>query len=185
MIQSIIKIMYVLFSAGWRDSFGKNGWDLPIYKNRFVQHVLAFCMTFLLCVFGKTVDWYWALWIALWIQIEWALGHGYAYDVSTGGQPDEKMLKRYKKALGYRLLCKVFPKEEQHGMCFDFILLSIRYTWPLLPICWFFNPSFLFLGLIVASLYLIYRFCPAIQKVRFLDVEIWVGFTVGLFVAFL
>ena len=81
-----MRFLYALFMAAWRDSFGKNGWDLPIYKNRFVQHVLAFCMTFLLCLFTKGLDWWWGLWIATWIQIEWALGHGACYDCGKGGK---------------------------------------------------------------------------------------------------
>ena len=86
MLQGIIKIIYTVFMSAWRDSFGKNGWNLPIYHNRIVQHILAFCMTFLLCVFGKALDWYWALWIAIWIQVEWAIGHGPCYDVGTSGK---------------------------------------------------------------------------------------------------
>lgn len=185
MIQGVIKIIYTVFMAFWRDSFGKNGWDLPIYKNRVVQHILAFCMTFLLCVFGKTLDWYWALWIAAWIQIEWAIGHGPCYDCGTGGKPNAKMLKRYEKMVGYKLLCKIFPEDQWYSFGFDFILLAIRYTYPLIPICLFFNPVFLTLGLVISGLYGMYRYCEFFRKHRWLDVEIWVGFALGLYVAFL
>jgi hypothetical protein len=181
----MIKLLYSVFMAIWRRAFGCDGWDLPILKNRFVLHVLGFLATFSLCMFSKGFNWYTSAWIAVWIQIFWALGHGYAYDVSKSGQPDEKMLERYKKAIGYKFLCKIFSKEEHHGMCFDFILLAIRYTYPLLPICLFFNPVFMCLGLIIASLYLIYRFCPVVRKIKILDVEIWAGFFTGLFVSFL
>lgn len=179
----MLKLLYTLFMGAWRDSFGKNGWDLPIYKNRFVQHVLAFCMTFLLCVFGKTVDWYWALWIALWIQIEWAIGHGPCFDVGTSGKPDAKLIKRYEKMVGYKLLCKIFPEKEWYGFGFDFILLAIRYTYPLIPICLFFNPVFMTLGLGIAGLYAMYRYCAFFRKHRLLDVEIWAGLLLGLYVA--
>lgn len=180
----MLKILYTIFMGAWRDSFGKNGWDLPIYHNRVAQHIVAFLATAGICWY-KELAWYWCLWVALWIQIEWALGHGYAYDVSTGGKPDEKMLKRYKKAVGYKLLCKIFPKELHYGLCFDYILLSIRYTWPLIPICWLFNPVFMTLGLVITSLYALYRYCPVLQKHRLLDVEIWAGFALGLYVAYL
>ena len=179
----MIELIYTLFMGAWRDGFGKDGWRLPVYKNRFVQHIIAFVATFLLCTFCKDVSWLVALWIALWIQIEWALAIGPAYDEGTGGKPNKKMLERYEKMVGYKWLCKVFPESLWHSMGFDFCLLAIRYTYPLLPICVFFNPIFLMLGLIVSSLYLIYRYCPFCQKHRLLDVEIWTGLVVGLFVA--
>ena len=179
----MLKLIYTLFMGAWRDSFGKNGWDLPIYHNRFVQHIVAFAMTFLLCWFDKDLAWWWCLWIATWIQIEWALGHGPCYDLGTGGKPDAKMLKRYKKMVGYKLLCKLFPEDKWYGTGFDFCLLAIRYTYPLIPICFFFNPVFLTFGLVISGLYGIYRACPFCQKHRLLDVEIWVGLALGLFVA--
>lgn len=179
----MLKLLYTLFMGAWRDSFGKNGWDLPIYHYRVVQHIVAFAMTFLLCFFDKGLAWYWGLWIAAWIQVEWALGHGPCYDLGKGGKPDAKMLKRYKKMVGYRLLCKLFPENLWYGTGFDFCLLTIRYTYPLIPICFFFNPVFLTLGLIISGLYGIYRACPYCQKHRWLDVEIWAGLALGLFVA--
>lgn len=181
----MLKILYTLFMGAWRDSFGKNGWDLPIYHYRVVQHIVAFAMTFLLCFFDKELAWWWCLYIATWIQIEWALGHGPCYDLGTGGKPDEKMIKRYEKMMGYKLLCKLFPEDKWYGTGFDFCLLTIRYTMPLLPICLFFNPVLLTLGIVISGLYGIYRACPYLQKHRLLDVEIWVGFALGLFMAFL
>ena len=180
-----MRFLYSVFMALWRDSFGKNGWDLPIYKNRFVQHTIAFIMTALICLFVKALDLYWTLWIALWIQIEWALGHGPCYDLGTGGKPDKKMIQRYEKMAGCKLLYKIFPEEMWYGTGFDFCLLAIRYTYPLLPICVFFNPVFLTLGLVISGLYGLYRACPYFQSKRLLDVEIWVGFVLGLYVAFL
>ena len=59
---NIIKVLYTVFMAFWRDSFGKNGWDFPIYHNRFVQHIVAFAMTFFLCFFDKDLAWYWYAW---------------------------------------------------------------------------------------------------------------------------
>jgi len=177
-----MRLLYAILIGLWRDSFGKNGWDLPIYKNRFVQHVLAFLMTAGIC-WWKDLAWYWCLWVALWIQIEWALGHGPCYDLGKGGKPDEKMLKRYEKMVGYKLLCKIIPQDKWWTTGFDFCLLAIRYTYPLLPICFLFNPVFMTLGLVISGLYGIFR---AIQpKQRWLDVEIWAGFALGLYVAFL
>ena len=180
-----MKFLYAILMGLWRDSFGKGGWDLPIYKNRFVQHVLAFTMTFLLCTFVKAEAWWVSLWIATWIQIEWALGHGPCYDLGRAGKPDKKMIERYEKMVGCKLLYKLFPKEEWYGTGFDFCLLAIRYTYPLLPICVYFNPVFLMLGLVIAGMYGVYRACPYMQTKRWLDVEIWVGLALGLFVAYL
>lgn len=181
----MIKILYSLFMGAWRDSFGKSGWDLPIYKYRVVQHIVAFLATVGLCFFDKSLAWYWCLWVAAWIQIEWALGHGPCFDVGTGGKPDEKLLKRYEKMVGYKLLCKIFPENEWYSFGFDFILLAIRYTYPLIPICFLFNPVFLTLGLVIAGLYAMYRYCAFFRKHRLLDVEIWAGISLGVYVAFL
>ena len=179
-----MRLLYTVLMALWRDSFGKSGWDLPIYKNRFVQHVVAFLMTFGVCWY-KSMSWWWCLWVALWIQIEWALGHGPCYDCGTGGKPDAKMLKRYEKMVGYKLLCKIFPEDLWYSFGFDFLLLAIRYTYPLIPICFLFNPVFMTLGLLISALYALYRYCPYMQKHRLLDVEILAGFALGLYVAFL
>lgn len=180
-----MRVLYALLMGAWRDSFGKNGWNLPIYKYRMVQHIVAFCATFLLCLFVKGLDWYWGLWIATWIQIEWAIGHGPCFDVGTSGKPDAKTIKRYEKMVGYKMLCKIFPENEWYGFGFDFILLAIRYTYPLIPICLFFNPVFMTLGLVISWLYAMYKYCHYLQTKRLLDVEIWVGFALGLYVAFL
>ena len=180
----MLKLLYAILMGAWRDSFGKNGWDLPGYHVRFIQHIVAFLMTCTIC-WWKDLAWYWCLWVSLWIQIEWALGHGPCFDVGTGGKPDEKLLKRYEKMVGYKLLCKIFPENEWYSFGFDFILLAIRYTYPIIPICFLFNPVFLTLGLIIASLYAMYRYCEFFRKHRLLDVEIWAGFVLGLYVAFL
>lgn len=183
-MDSLLKLLYAVFCALFRDSFGKNGWDLPIYKNRLVQHIVAFIMTATICCV-KGIQWYWCLWVALWIQIEWALGHGVAYDLGKGGKPDKKALERYKKMVGYKLVCKLFPEDKWYSFWFDFVLLSIRYTYPLIPICFLFNPVFMLLGVVITCEYAAYRYIPFLQKHRWTDVEIWAGLTVGLFVAFL
>ena len=170
--------------AIWRRAFGSDGWNLPVLKNRFVLHVIAFLSTFGLCL-TKDISWFWCLWIALWIQIEWALGHGPCYDCGKGGKPDAKMLKRYEKMFGYKQVCKIFPEEQWYGFGFDFVLLAIRYTYPLIPICFWFNPVFLTVGMVISALYAMYRYCDFFKKHKLLDVEIWAGFALGLYVAFL
>lgn len=178
----MLKLLYTIFMAVWRRAFGSDGWGLPILKNRFILHVIAFLATFGLCL-TKDISWHICLWIALWIQIEWALGHGPCYDCGKGGKPDAKMLKRYEKMVGYKLLCKIFPEDQWYTFGFDFILLSIRYTYPLLPICLWFNPVFLTLGMVISALYAMYRYCDFFKKYKLLDVEIWAGFFLGLYVS--
>ncbi|MBO7733077.1 MAG: hypothetical protein J6S67_11005 [Methanobrevibacter sp.] len=180
---TLVSWLYTLLMGIWRDSFGKSGWGLPIYKNRFVQHVVSFLMTCCMCWF-KDMSWYWCLWVALWIQIEWSLAHGVAYDCGTGGKPNEKALKRYEKMVWYKLLCKIFPEDQWYSFGFDYLLLTIRYTYPLLPICFLFSPMFMFTGFIIAAEYAMYRYCEYFRKHRWSDVEIWAGLALGLFVAF-
>lgn len=182
---TLIKILYVLFMGWWRDAFGKNGHYIPVLKNRFVQHVIAFTASFCLCYFVKDIKLLWCVWIAVWVQIYWALGHGACFDIGKNGKPDEALIKRYEKMVGYKFLCKIFPEEEWYGVCFDFCLLAIRYTYPLLPIIFWFNPVLITLGLIISGLYGVYRYCPYMQKHRLLDVEIWAGMATGLFISFL
>ena len=180
-----MKYIYPFFMALWRDAFGKNGYYIPVIKIRFVQHVIAFIMTFLLCYFDKGLKWWWCIWIATWLQIWWSLGHGACYDCGTHGKPDEAMIKRYEKMFGYKLVCKIFDESDWYGFGFDFVLLTIRYTYPLVFVCFWFSPVLFTLGLVVSGLYAIYRYCPFCQQHRLLDVEIWAGFVAGLYFAFL
>ena len=177
--------LYAFFMGAWRDAFGKNGYDLPIIKYRAVQHIILFLVSFAFLLICRGTALASALWISAWILVFWAIRHGACYDISTGGKPDAKMLKRYKSMVGFKLLCKIFPEDMWYGLCFDFMLLTIRYTYPLLPICFWFSPIMFSLGFVISSFYLIYRFCPYMQKKRLLDVEIWVGFVAGLYIAFL
>ena len=181
----MIKLLYTFFMAFWRKAFGCDGWKLPILKNRFVLHVFGFLATFLLCMFSKGFNWYTSSWIAVWIQIFWALGHGPCYDCGKGGKPDAKMLKRYEKMVGYKLVCKIFPEDQWYTFGFDFILLAIRYTYPIIPIYLMFNPALLTIGLVISALYGMYRYCDFMRNHKWLDVEIWAGLVTGLFIAYL
>lgn len=181
----MMKLLYTIFMGAWRRAFGSDGWDLPILKNRFVLHVLGFLATFSLCMFSKGFNWYTSTWIAVWIQIFWALGHGSCYDCGKGGKPDAKMLKRYEKMVGYKLVCKIFPEDKWYTFGFDFILLAIRYTYPIIPICLMFNPALLTIGLVISALYGMYRYCDFMRNHKWLDVEIWAGLVTGLFIAYL
>ena len=180
----MIKLLYSVFMAVWRRAFGCDAWDLPVLKNRFVLHVIGFLATSILC-FTKNYPLICCLWIALWVQIEWALAHGPCYDCGKGGKPDKKMLERYEKMVGYKLVCKIFPEDQWYTFGFDFILLAIRYTYPLLPICFMISPVILTLGLVISALYAMYRYCDFFRKYKILDVEIWAGLALGMYIAYL
>ena len=95
------------------------------------------------------------------------------------------MLKRYEKMVGYKLVCKIFPEDQWYTFGFDFILLAIRYTYPIIPICFLFNPALLTIGLVISALYGMYRYCDFMRNHKLLDVEIWAGLATGLFIAYL
>ena len=184
-MMSLFGWLYAVFMGIWRDAFGKNGYAIPIIKYRAVQHVVMLLFSFFYLYVCKGTALPISLWIAVWIQIFWALGHGPCYDIGKGGKPNAKMIKRYKKMVGYKLLCKIFPEDQWYGAAFDFCLLAIRYTYPLLPICFWFSPVLLTLGMVISGSYGIYRYCAFVQTKRWLDVEIWVGFVTGMYIAFL
>ena len=179
-----MRLLYSVLMGLWRDCFGKDGYNIPVLKLRIVQHIIAFLMTTGICWWNSFV-WYWCLWIALWVQVEWALGHGPCYDLGTSGKPDAKTKKRYEEMVGCKLLYKIFPQKKWYTFWFDFCLLTIRYTYPLIPICFLFSPVFMLLGVVITCEYAAYRYIPFLQKHRLLDVEIWAGLAVGLFIAYL
>ena len=181
----MLKLLYTAFMGFWRDSFGKNGYHWKIYEHRIVEHIVAFLFTFIFCSVDKGFNWYISCWIAIWVQIFWALGHGPCYDCGTAGKPDKEMIKRYEKMVGYKLVCKIFPEDQWYTFGFDFILLAIRYTYPILPICFLFNPALLTIGLVISALYGMYRYCDFMKNHKWLDVEIWAGLVTGLFIAYL
>lgn len=101
-----------------------------------------------------------ALGITCWLQfVEISAGHGMVFDVSRGGNPeDEKSQNRYKGMWGYKLICKLIPEAYHFGFLFDFSLLTIRYTLPMLPLA-VLSWGYVLIGLSVAP---IYAFCWAL-----------------------
>ena len=87
--------------------------------------------------------------------------------------------------VGYKLVCKLFPEDQWYTFGFDFILLAMRYTYPLIPICFMINPVILTLGLVISALYAMYRYCDFFRQHKILDVEIWAGLALGMYIAYL
>ena len=128
----MLSLLFGLFEAGFRRCFGNDGWNLPIIKYRVVQHIIGFL--------GASI----ALWLCgyHWIQIiacagvlqglYWAPGHGASFDLSRGGYPDEKMIKRYKKAFWNKWCEWLVPESAWYGFGYDFLWLAFRYELPAL-----------------------------------------------------
>ena len=149
----MLSLLYACFLSGWRRCFGSSGWGLPVLKIRFVQHIIGFL--------GASI----ALWLCgyHWIQIiacavvlqglYWARAVGMYQDIGNGGNPDEKMKKRYDEMWYNKFLDKWF-KEYKYSDLYDFVGLTIRYTLPSILIAFILlNFSFIWAGFLVSSTY--------------------------------
>lgn len=150
----LITVLYSLFSGWWRRCFGSDGWELPVLKNRFVQHLIGsvaglgalyFCgYSWIRCVLavGVLQGWY------------WAVGHGPAFDMSRAGYPDETLLKRYKKYFWNKWCEYLVPVQSWYGFGYDFLWMLFRYGCPafvLSIILW--QPYIAFAGLTTTIIY--------------------------------
>lgn len=128
----MIQLLYACFMSAWRRCFGTDGWNIPVLKIRAVQHIIGFLATSL------------ALWACgyHWLQIiacagvlqglYWSPGHGSSFDLSRGGYPDEKMIKRYKKAFWNKWCEWLVPESAWYGFGYDFLWMAFRYELPAL-----------------------------------------------------
>ena len=102
-----------------------------------------------------------ALFISCYYQFEfWSRAHGPCFDIANDKNPSPEVIERYKKMKGYNLLCKKIPEDRWYGFLFDYRLMNIRYTWPMLP-SMFISPVYVLIGLSVAP---IYAFCWALGR---------------------
>lgn len=103
-------------------------------------------------------DWLVSGVVALWLQFQfWSRGHGCAYDLSRGGYPDEKTIKRYNERW-YHIPCDWMAEKRFfsfYGRGYDFTYMLLRYTCPMLPMI-LFDWKYILIGLSVAP---IYAFC--------------------------
>ena len=152
----IIQIIYSVFLGAWRRAFGCDGWGLPILKNRFFLHLIGFCVTF------PTLMFYGYSWIHSLLAtvclfgLYWAIGHGPAFDMSRGGEPDKEMIKRYKKYFWNNWCEYIVPIKYWYGFGYDFLWMFFRYELPALLIGLILSNTYIcFAGLTTSLIYAI------------------------------
>lgn len=153
---TIINGLWWAFLRRW---FGGMLENYPILKNRGIQTIVMMLsmLPFFVDSNSNLICWVAALFIVSWLQfVEISSGHGPVFDVSRGGNtPSEESVARYHKMWGFKILCRIFPESARYGFLFDFILLTIRYTLPMLPLA-FISCGYVLMGLAVAP---VYAFC--------------------------
>lgn len=149
----LITVLYSLFSGWWRRCFGSDGWELPVLKNRFVQHLIGFTVGFLVLWY---LGYHWfqsAVVMGVLQGLYWARAVGMYQDIGRAGQPDKKMLKRYNDMWYNKFLNKWFSKCK-YSVIYDWCGLTIRYTLPALLIAFILgNYAFIVAGFCVSSIY--------------------------------
>ncbi len=157
---TIFNLAFVVFESAWRRAFGDDGFGLPLLKHRVVLHALNLVVLgeYLLRVKGLGLPS--AIYCAAVIEVLfysrtfWAgfdLGHSY---------PPTDAEKDAYGVIG-KLLRRVFPERLWYRFAFDFAFMTVRYTYPLVMIVYFFNPLLLLVGPMVAAAYAAgWRFRP-------------------------
>lgn len=152
----VLGIAFFVIGGCWRRLFG--GWlsDKPIISNRFFQHLIGFFILDSMFYYSG-MSWYFSLLYAIIIQgFFWSPGHGAFFDLGRNNDgKDPKMIKRYNKTLGNRIVDWMLPNRYNYRFFYDFLGMAFRYTLPCLLLCYHF-PQMLFIGLSIAP---IYSFC--------------------------
>lgn len=133
----MFEALFVVFEAIWRRFYG--GWlsDIPVISSRAFQTILNCIVLFCVLFFLLGLSWWVSAIVLSVVQfLYYAKGHGAMFDLGHHDKSDPAMLERYERQWGYKLVCKLFPKEQWYGYWFDFSLLLIRYTLPLLALVW-------------------------------------------------
>lgn len=129
----LMQICFRRWYGGWCFIGDKNSW----YNTRTFQTIINCIVLFCFLFFLLGLSWYvTAITLAVVQFLYYAKGHGAMFDLGRCSKPDIDMLERYKKQWGYKLVCELFPKEQWYSYWFDFSLLLIRYTLPLLALVW-------------------------------------------------
>ena len=182
----MIALLTGVFMSFWRRMFGSDGWNKPVIKNRFVQHVIGFvCVVIALIV--SDYHWAQASCAALVLQfLFWAPSHGPAFDMSRDGSPDKKMLERYDNYFWNSLCEFLVPKTEWYNFGYDFLWMLFRYGLPSAVVSIILlSPYFAFSGVLTAFVYAI---CWSLKDIGIIKksptaVAEWiVGFIVGFLI---
>jgi hypothetical protein len=122
--------MYALWESLWRRMFGSDGWNLPVLRNRAFQHILNVLATGVVLYFTG-LNWLLLLaTIGIFEGCYWSWGHGPGFDMGRGGNPDEKMLERYKERFWNKWCEKLLPKSLWYTKRYDALWMFFRYEIP-------------------------------------------------------
>jgi hypothetical protein len=109
-----------------------------------------------------------------------------AFDLGRAYPPTEQMLKDYKTFFNC-VVEYIVPKEMWYKFGYDYIWLSIRYSYPLLLLIPLYNLGIVVLGCLVAFIYALGWSLNEKGKIKMGGIgfsEYIFGFVTGLFLAF-
>ena len=156
----MFNVCFVAFESIWRRAFGDDGFGLPILKHRIVLHILNVIVLFAFLVGIKGFGYYEAGYCVIVIEGLFYSSTFYAgFDLGHSYPPSPEEIKAY--GIIGRILEKIFPKDKWYKKGFDFCFMTIRYTYPIVMIVYWFKLWILIIGLLVACSYAIgWRFKP-------------------------
>lgn len=149
-MQNIVSLLYGIWLGVWRRAFGSSGWDLPLIKNRAIQHIIGF----LACSFALWLCGYYFLQIIACAGVlqglYWARAIGPAIDAGTATPP----IERYEKEF-WDKWCKFLVKKDcWYGQFYDFLWMFFRYeVYAIIISIILLNSLFLLSGFMVALSY--------------------------------
>ena len=160
MFNAVINCLFVVFESVWRRAFGDDGFNLPILKHRITLHLLNIAALFSYLYFIRNFNIYVCAYCVIVIQWLFYTRTFYAgFDMGHSYPPTDAEIAAYGK-IG-DLLKKIFPADKWYKCGFDFAFMTIRYTYPLILILFWFSPLILTIGFFVACAYLIgWRYKP-------------------------
>ena len=172
-------ILMSLFEGAWRSCFGCDGWELPILKYRFVQHIINFvvvalflkCADYTLlqsCLFGVVLQ-----------GLFYSRSHGDYFSIFSTA-PDEGRIKWIDWVLR-----KIYGEGNYYNFKGNFTGMLLRYTAPAILLSIIIHSWWFWLcGPIVPVIYTIcWLVCKKLPAYHV--AEAIMGLEVGLFISFL
>ena len=182
-LHTLIGLCYACFSSIWRRAFGCSCWNIPLLKNRAVQHIIGFLAAFGICWYNGYHLWQCLALGGVLQGLYWARSHGACFDFGHG-KPD---VKRYDQLWYWKYVRKIIPESQWYGFAGDFILMVVRYTLPAMLcalILWSVPVNFMGLALSCgyAFMWTMYDWWGLKKPTEYS--EYIGGFVTGLFIAF-
>lgn len=177
-----MKLLYSIFEGVWRSCFGCDGWDLPILKYRFVQHIIGFVVTYLFVRYMGYSVLQASLFGVVLQGLMWSRSHGDYFSIFSTA-PDEGRIKWIDWVLK-----KIYGVGGYYNFKGNFTGMLLRYTAPaiLLSII-VLNPILWMCGLFVPVIYTVcwWLYDKGVYKIPAYHVaEAIMGLEVGLFIAY-